>query len=251
MTGPRQRHGTFWLLAATLALACAHPALAQQPGAAAPVAAPAAVAEKPLWSELTDAQKSALLPLATEWDRMDAARKLKWLDIGNRFASMKPDEQQRVHERMREWLKLTPQQRKLARENYASTKKIDKSQKSAQWQQYQQLPEEEKKKLAADAARKKQATGAAKGVPAKPAPAKPAPVKPATAVPGAPAPAAAPATAPAAPAAAPAPSPSPIPAGGAAAPAAQPSAAPATPAATTPPAAPATPAPAPAVPNVK
>lgn len=245
MTGSHQRHGSVWLLSVTLALACASPAHAQQPAGAAPAVDTAAVAEKPLWSELTEAQKSALLPLAAEWDRMDAPRKLKWLEIGNRFASMKPDEQQRVHERMREWIKMTPQQRKLARENYASTKKIDKTQKSAQWQQYQQLPEEEKKKLAADAAKKKQAAGAGKNAPVKPA--APAAAKPGAPAAVTPAPVAVPGTAPApAPTPAPAAAPAATPAG-APAPAAAPATAPVAPPAT----APAAPAPVPAAPNVK
>ena len=128
-------------------------ALAQASAAPPATAAPAAAA-KPLWNELTPAQKAALEPLAAEWDKMDSARKATWLEIGNRFAAMKPDEQQRVHERMREWIQLTPAQRRLARENYAQAKKIDKSQKSAKWDEYQQLPEEEKKKLAAAAAKK-------------------------------------------------------------------------------------------------
>jgi hypothetical protein len=72
-------------------------------------------------------------------------RKQKWLDIANRFASMTPDEQTRVHERMREWIKLTPEQRRLVRENYARAKKIDPGQKTLQWEQYQQLPEDQKK----------------------------------------------------------------------------------------------------------
>jgi sortase (surface protein transpeptidase) len=68
---------------------------------------------------------------------------------------MKPDEQQRVQERMREWVKLTPEQRRIVRENYATAKKLDSSQKSEHWQKYQELPEEQKKKLAADNASKK------------------------------------------------------------------------------------------------
>ncbi|UUZ47873.1 hypothetical protein LP420_33060 [Massilia sp. B-10] len=42
------------------------------------------------------------------------------------------------------------------RENYTLSKKVEKSQKATQWEQYQQLPEEQKRKLAADAAVKKQ-----------------------------------------------------------------------------------------------
>lgn len=110
---------------------------------------------KPLWIDLTPAQQQALAPLAGEWDKLDSFRKNKWLAIGNKYARMKPDEQQRVQERMRDWVKLTPEQRRIARESYARAKKLNADQKSAQWQQYQQLPEEQKKKLAADAASKK------------------------------------------------------------------------------------------------
>jgi DNA repair ATPase RecN len=110
---------------------------------------------RPWWSELTDAQRVALSPLAAEWNNMELFRKKKWLEIGNRFATMKPEEQQRMQERMREWAKLTPDQRRVAREIYSRTNKLDPDQKSAQWMDYQQLPEEEKKKLAADTAAKK------------------------------------------------------------------------------------------------
>lgn len=128
--------------------------------APARVAAPVSDAAKPAWNELTPAQQAALNPLMGEWDRMEAVRKQKWLEIASRFSSMQPTEQQRMHERMRDWVKLTPEQRKVARENYARVMKIDKDERSAKWEQYQQLPEEQKQKLAADAARKRKAGAA-------------------------------------------------------------------------------------------
>lgn len=127
------------------------------PGAAAGHAAPAKpkTLDKPLWRDLTPAQQAALDPLSGEWDQMDGVRKRKWLELSNRFSSMKPEEQQRVHERMREWVKLTPAQRKLARDTYTRTKKLAPNEKTATWESYQQLPEEQKQKLAAaEAARK-------------------------------------------------------------------------------------------------
>lgn len=175
MTGDRFRHlhrAALFCAAAGLLLSTA-PASAQAP--AAPAAAATAVTPvstaKPLWKELTKPQQLALEPLLGEWDKMDLPRKQKWLEIANRFASMKPDEQQRVHERMREWLKLTPEERRLARENYTLSKKIGKGEKTAQWEQYQALPEEEKRRLAAEAALKKAASP--KTVPKAGAPAKP------------------------------------------------------------------------------
>jgi hypothetical protein len=111
--------------------------------------------DKPLWRSLTPAQQVALQPLQGEWDAMDGVRKQKWLQLANRFAAMKPEEQERVHERMREWAKLTPEQRELARETYTRTRKIAPEQKNATWESYQQLPEEQKKKLAASATARK------------------------------------------------------------------------------------------------
>ena len=108
--------------------------------------------DKPLWASLTPSQKIALAPIADEWDQADGVRKLKWLDIANRFASMKPDEQARVHARMRDLFKMTPEERRVVRENFTRAKKIGPTQKSEEWEKYQQLPEEKKKQLADEAA---------------------------------------------------------------------------------------------------
>lgn len=141
------------VLAATLTVGAAH---AQSTAAVdnPPQAATQSPA-LPRWSDLSPAQKQALAPLESEWADLDAARRKKWLVIGNKFATMTPDEQQRVQDRMRDWVKLTPEQRRIARENYLRAKKLQPDQKSAQWEQYQQLPEEEKKKLAAETPAKK------------------------------------------------------------------------------------------------
>jgi hypothetical protein len=120
-------------------------------------ASPAAskTGDKPLWRSLTPAQQLALQPLQAEWDQMDGVRKQKWLQLANRFATMKPEEQQRVQVRMREWAKLTPQQRELARETYARARRIAPDQKTASWENYQQLTDDQKKQLAASTAGRK------------------------------------------------------------------------------------------------
>jgi hypothetical protein len=102
----------------------------------------------PSWQALTTAQQLALVPLAGEWDTMDSLRKEKWIAIGNRYARMSPAEQARIQTRMRDWVKLTPEERRSVRRNYASTKKLDADQKSVQWQQYLQLSDEQKEQLA-------------------------------------------------------------------------------------------------------
>lgn len=121
---------------------------AAKPGA---VPTPSKIAKKPdskpTWNELTPAQQHALAPLAPEWNKMEFNRKEKWLVIGNKFAAMSPAEQERMQERMRDWIKLTPAQRRSVRESYTRAKKLDADKKSAQWKEYQQLSEEQKKKL--------------------------------------------------------------------------------------------------------
>jgi len=113
---------------------------------------------KPLWSDLTPTQQEALAPLAAEWNKIEAPRKKKWLALSNKYQSMKPDEKARLHERMRDWAKLTPEQRRVARESFARANKLNQGQRNAEWQQYQKLPEEQKKKLAEEAAAKKRIT---------------------------------------------------------------------------------------------
>lgn len=104
--------------------------------------------DKPLWRELSRKQQAALAPLQPEWDHLEGMRKRRWLELSARFASMSPAEQERVHDRMREWMRLTPEQRNLARENFNKTRRLDPGRKAATWESYKQLSEEEKRKLA-------------------------------------------------------------------------------------------------------
>jgi hypothetical protein len=135
------------------------PVLAARPTTQAPSPATKSVGKtqiaNPNWKDLSTAQQQALAPLSTVWDGLDNFHKAKWLVMARRFPAMKPDEQNRIQERMRAWVALTPEQRRVARESYARTKKLDTNQKSEQWQQYQQLPEDQKQKLAAEAAKSK------------------------------------------------------------------------------------------------
>jgi len=104
--------------------------------------------DKPLWHDLSNAQQVALAPLEPEWDRMEGPRKRKWIEMSARFASMPASEQQRVHERMRQWMKLTPAQRELARENYSKTSRLAQGDKAANWENYKQLSADQKRQLA-------------------------------------------------------------------------------------------------------
>lgn len=127
--------------------------LSRKPAAPAvkAVAAGPAVKESdaPNWSELSLAQQHALQPLNASWDKLDAVNRQKWLKIADRFALMGTKQQQRAQKRMQGWIKLTPEQRRLAREDYLRASKLEIAERSEQWQRYQQLPEARKKRFAA------------------------------------------------------------------------------------------------------
>jgi hypothetical protein len=97
-------------------------------------------APRPAWSELTPAQREVLAPLAHEWDNLDTTRRKKWIGIANRYPKMKPQEQQRLQKRMRDWAALTPEQRKAAREKYRKLKKLkpdERKEVKTEWERYQ------------------------------------------------------------------------------------------------------------------
>ncbi|UXU86877.1 DUF3106 domain-containing protein [Burkholderia sp. S-53] len=111
---------------------------------------PLPAANGPLsWARLTPAQHAALAPFADQWDGFSDARKRKWLKIASRFAKLTPDDQKRLQDRMSEWARMTPEQRRVARENYQSAKELSAQARERAWKAYQQLPEEQKERLAA------------------------------------------------------------------------------------------------------
>ncbi|WP_322043020.1 DUF3106 domain-containing protein [Paraburkholderia sp. J67] len=107
-------------------------------------------ADNPLsWARLTDVQRTALAPFASEWDTFSDARKRKWLRIAARYPKMTPDLQKRLQDRMTEWVRMTPEQRRVARENYQVSKELPPQARQRAWKAYQALSEDQKEKLAA------------------------------------------------------------------------------------------------------
>jgi uncharacterized protein DUF3106 len=137
-----------------------HPApqAAPQPAAKAAPAKPAAKAAvkkkpsaivRPAWIELTPDQRQVLAPLQEDWENFERERRLKWVGIAKRYPKMNPEEQARVQRRMQAWAKLTPEQRRQARESYKNLAK-DKDRHGnlrEQWAEYQALPPEERQSL--------------------------------------------------------------------------------------------------------
>ena len=147
------------LLLAALSLCIAAGTAAQPPADAAkkPAAKPPAKAAqakpgvRPAWAELTAEQQQILAPLKTDWDSLDPDRRQKWIAIAKRYPRMKAQEQERVQRRMQAWARLTPEQRRQARENYKHLAKAprpapNKDLRQA-WAEYQALSPHERESL--------------------------------------------------------------------------------------------------------
>jgi len=144
--------------AAAILTAVSVPAAAQAPaqsGNRPAAAARAKETSKPTWKELSPAQREALAPLARDWDGFDRNRKLKWLEVAEKYPQLSPDGKKRLHERMAEFAKLTPEQRRTARSNFQRAYELPMEQRESLVQQYQELPAEEKRALADKAGKRK------------------------------------------------------------------------------------------------
>ena len=120
----------------------------------------------PTWTSLNDSQRAALAPLQDNWSQIDAERKEKWVDIAARFPRLSQDERERVQTRMTEWAKLSPRERGDVRLRYRDARQLAPQGRQARWDEYQALPEEQRRELAARAAPSANSTTpAAKAVP--------------------------------------------------------------------------------------
>jgi hypothetical protein len=100
------------------------------------------------WPALNKAQQAALSPLAGSWEALNEGQKRKWLAIASTYSDLKQPEQEKLHSRMAEWAALSPKDREVARLNFAQSKAIAKSDRTANWEAYQALSSDERKKLA-------------------------------------------------------------------------------------------------------
>lgn len=107
------------------------------------------------WESLSPRQQMILTPLENDWDFMKPEIRKQWIQIANRYPKMSDADQQRLQSRMNSWSKLSQKDRRLARENYLSSLKFPSDKKAEAWNAYQQLSDEQKKKLANAEVKKK------------------------------------------------------------------------------------------------
>lgn len=157
---PIARLATAWIAGAALTVIVGSNAWAQsaKPTNSAPSATTSLVADVsflgPQWNELSPGQQKILQPLAGKWGDLPPDRKSKWVALAQRYPTLAPSDQEKLQSRMSEWASLKPRERERARLNYAETKKLSPHERNADWEAYQALSPEEKRRMAARAAAK-------------------------------------------------------------------------------------------------
>ncbi|HMN84207.1 MAG TPA: DUF3106 domain-containing protein [Burkholderiaceae bacterium] len=102
---------------------------------------------QPLWSELTPRQQQLLQPFAEQWNGLPVEEKRAWKALAERFPKLSAAERSHAVKRISEWAALTPEQRKIARQNFRIAKSLPKDERVAQWEQYQALTDEQRSVL--------------------------------------------------------------------------------------------------------
>lgn len=131
---------------ATIAILSGERALAQGK-AAAPVGGPA-------WHQLSPLQREALAPLAGQWPTIPVENKRKWLEIADKYPQLSAEGKTRMQARMAEFAKLTPEQRRTARENFQRAYELPRESRESAVEQYRLLPDDKKKELTEQSQRK-------------------------------------------------------------------------------------------------
>lgn len=121
------------------------------------------VGSGPIWKEISAEQRRILQPLESRWSSMSELTKRRWLVLADRYPQLDAHEQAKFQTRMITWSSLSAQQRNQARFNFATAKRLSANDLQAKWDAYQALSEDEKKRLAAQAAKAK-AKGAATAI---------------------------------------------------------------------------------------
>jgi len=107
------------------------------------------------WESLKPAQQQILAPLESDWDYMLPDSRRKWIQVANIYPKMSTQDQERLQSRMTSWSNLSQKERRIARENYLASLKFPIEKKAEAWTAYQKLSDEQKKKLAESATKKK------------------------------------------------------------------------------------------------
>ena len=111
-------------------------------------AQPAPILTSVNWRSLSASQKAALEPLADRWPHMTPEHQRKWLAISSNYRQLSGPEQERLHERMLTWAKMSSAQRMQTRRNYDNAREtLSADQRRARWDAYKNLGDDERDAL--------------------------------------------------------------------------------------------------------
>lgn len=125
----------------------------KSPGHTPSHTAAAPVSDAPEWMELTPHHRQVLAPLASHWTSMDDVVRQKWVNVANRYDSLKPAEQARMRERMTSWSSLSAQKRGEARLRFQQARQLSPEERQRKWEAYRALPAETRQELTRQAHR--------------------------------------------------------------------------------------------------
>jgi hypothetical protein len=82
------------------------------------------------------------------WNSLPLAK--RWLALTEKMPGMSPAERAKAQVRIREWASLSPEQRRMARNNYRLAKSLDRDERVATWESYRQMTPEQRSVLRAN-----------------------------------------------------------------------------------------------------
>ncbi len=146
------RAGGLALCLGTLLVTLPAPAVAADPRPDKAAAEPRSLLPlaQPLWSELSPAQRETLAPLESRWNGLPLAKKRAWLTLTEKMPTMSAGDRAKAQARIQEWASLTPEQRRMARNNYRLAKSLDRDERLATWESYNLMTPEQRSVLRAN-----------------------------------------------------------------------------------------------------
>ena len=109
-----------------------------------PASTPLVTLVEPLWGDLNAAQRSVLEPFGAQWNTWPAQEKRVWVSLADKFPQYSPAQQIRAKQRIKDWAALSPEQRRLARQNYRLANQLAKPELDDQKKRYEGMTHEQR-----------------------------------------------------------------------------------------------------------
>lgn len=109
---------------------------------------------EPRWEQLSPIEQQALQPLASVWSSLAQGHRRKWQALAKNFPALNDADREKLQGRMAQWAALKPKEREQARLNFAQTKKLPPDARTATWEAYQALSEDERRAFLEQAPKK-------------------------------------------------------------------------------------------------